>query len=511
MRMRADEDDRDIVHAVLKIHPNQSKGTFMKPVTKRAFLYSWILIAGLCGGVQAATITVNPGQSIQAAVNSAVAGDIVQVKAGTYNQKILISQKNGNANNFITIKADAGAVITGAGLAPSGREGLISIKNSSYIKIDGFEITNFNYNGANTPVGILVTGYGSNIQILRNKIHDIKNTSTCTDPCGVGAHGLAVFGTHANGITDLLLKENEVYSNILQASEALVVNGNVDRFEVLDNKVHDNNNIGFDFIGYENECANCGENDRARNGIVRGNTAKNNSSVKNPWYGGQGSAGGFYVDGGRYIVFDRNISTGNDIGFEFASEHANKATEDIMMMDNFVFSNREAGLSVGGYSSSTGGSRRINVHNNSFYKNKGWGTEITFQNKVSYSNFSNNIIFGKGSADESYDDSGSGHSQNVWGKNLWWGTDAASSSLPGARIVADPKYVSAATGDLNIQSTSPAIDVGAISADVTGWASPIWQRYFPSNGIPPNGDADINGHARVQNIIDLGAVEYQNL
>ena len=482
----------------------------MKHVARKSFFFSGMLIANIFGGAQAATIIVNPGQSIQTAINSAVAGDIVQVKAGTYNQKILISGKNGNADNFITIKGDAGAVITGAGLVPAGREGLISIKNSSYIKIDGFEIANFTYNGSNTPVGILVTGYGSNIQILGNKIHGIKNTSTCKDPCPVGAHGLAVFGTHANGITDLLLKKNEVYDNVLQASEALVVNGNVDRFEVLNNDVHGNNNIGFDFIGYENECASCGEKDRARNGIVRGNTATNNSSVKNPWYSGQGSAAGFYVDGGRYIVFERNISTGNDIGFEFASEHAGKATEDIMMMNNFVFNNREAGLSVGGYSSSTGGSRRINVHNNSFYKNKGWGTEITFQFKVTYSNFSNNIIFGKGSADESYDDAGTGHSQNVWGKNLWWGTSTESSNLPGTRIVADPKYVSAATGDLSIQSTSPAIDVGAVSANVTGWTSPIWLRYFSSNGIPPNGEADFNGHARVQNIIDLGAVEYQN-
>jgi hypothetical protein len=456
---------------------------------------------------QAATIVVNPGQSIQTAVNSAIAGDIVQVKAGTYKEKVLLSAKNGNASNFITVKGDAGAIISGSGLTPVAREGLITIKNSSYIRIEGFDIGTFSFNGAQTPVGILVTGSGSNIQIVNNKIHDIKNTSTCKDPCSVGAHGLAIFGTTSTGLTDILLSGNEVYNNILQASEALVVNGNVDRFEVLNNNVHDNNNIGFDFIGYEGECSGCGDNDRARNGIVRGNTAKNNTSTKNPWYGGEGSAGGFYVDGGRYIVFERNISTGNDLGFEFASEHKGKATEDILMMNNIVYSNREAGLSVGGYSSSSGESRRINVHNNSFYKNQGWGTEITFQFKVTYSNFSNNSLFGTASAGEDYVNSGSGHANNVWGKNLWWGASTASTGIPGTKVVADPKYVAPTTGNLHIQSTSPAINIGAVSANITGWTSAIWTRYFPSGSIPPNGAVDIDGQLRSNGVIDIGADE----
>jgi hypothetical protein len=46
--------------------------------------------------------------------------------------------------------------------------------------------------------------------------------------------------------------------------------------------------------------------------------------------------------------------------------------------NNFVYKNIESGLSVGGYSSGAGQSRRINVHNNSFYRNMGWGTELVF-------------------------------------------------------------------------------------------------------------------------------------
>lgn len=470
------------------------------------------LVALLLGAhAHAATITVSPGQSIQAALNSAVAGDTVRVLAGTYRQKVRVSGKSGAAGAFITIKADPGVVLSGSGLTPSGREGLITIKNSNYIRIEGFEVAGLRSGSKHTPVGILIEGNGSNLQIVNNRIHDIVQTATCGNTCPTGAHGLAVFGTNATGVSDLLIQGNEVYKNVLQSSEALVINGNVDRFEVLDNYVHDNNNIGFDFIGYEGECSGCGEKDRVRNGLVRNNRAQNNSSVSNPAYDGVGSAGGFYVDGGRYIIFDRNVSSGNDIGFEFASEHSGKATEDILMTNNFIHANREAGLSVGGYASNVGQARRINVHNNSFYKNRGpdsWGTEMVLQYKVINSRFSNNIFSGSGTVAQNYQVDGSGHSGNIWGINLWWGSASSNTSLPGTRVVSDPRFVAPASGKLNLLATSPAINVGATGAALTGWSSPLWTRYFPSGAIPLNGTQDINGQARVEGIIDLGADEY---
>ncbi|OIJ41803.1 right-handed parallel beta-helix repeat-containing protein [Massilia timonae] len=469
-----------------------------------------LLLAAQLGTAHAATITVSPGQSIQTAVNGAVAGDTVRVLAGTYTQKVLVANKSGTASAPITIKADPGVVLKGgSGVTPSGRQGLITIRNANHVRVEGFEVTGFTSGSSSaTPVGILIEGSGAGLQIVDNKIHGIKHTSTCRDPCAVGAHGLAVFGTTSAGITDLLVQGNEVYQNVLQASEALVINGNVDRFEVLNNHVHDNNNIGFDFIGFEGECSGCGDKDRARNGIVRNNRAVNNSSSTNPWYGGEGSAAGFYVDGGRYIVFDGNTSTGNDLGFEFASEHAGKATEDIVMSNNVVYKNREVGLTVGGYDAGLGAARRIHVHNNSFYKNQGWGTEIVFQHKVIDSRFSNNIFFGTGPAADNYLNEGSGHSGNVWGTNLWWGTNASGGSLPGVRVLADPRFIAPESGNLNLQATSPAIGVGATGAALTTWTSPLWSRYFAGGAIPVNGVTDINGQARIEGTIDLGADEY---
>lgn len=467
-------------------------------------------MAAVPGVSHAATITVSPGQSIQTAVNKAAAGDVVRVLPGTYVEKVLLSGRSGTADALITLKADAGVVLKGSSdVTPSGREGLITIKNSKHVRVEGFEVTGFTSgNTENTPVGILVEGNGTNLQIVNNKIHGIEHTSTCRDPCSAGAHGLAVFGTDTTGVTDVLVQNNEVYKNVLQASEALVINGNVDRFEVLNNYVHDNNNIGFDFIGFEDECPGCGDKNRARNGIVRGNRAVNNSSSKNTWYNGDSSAAGFYVDGGRYIVFDSNISSGNDLGFEFASEHAGKSTEDIVMSNNFVYKNSQVGLTIGGYESGLGAARRIHVHNNSFYKNKGWGTEIVFQYKVIDSRFSNNIFFGAGPAANNYANLGSGHSGNVWGTNLWWGTNSAGGTLPGVRVLADPRFIAPESGNLNLQAASPAINVGATSIALTSWTSPLWSRYYPGGAIPVNGTTDINGQARIEGTIDLGADEY---
>src|SRR5687768_16616883 len=103
-------------------------------------------------------VVVNPGQSIQTAIKQAAAGTTIEVKAGTYSQKLLFSNKNGTGSSYITLKADPGVILNGTGLTPSGREGLITIRNSNYIRVEGFDIANFVTGGGNTPCGILIEG-----------------------------------------------------------------------------------------------------------------------------------------------------------------------------------------------------------------------------------------------------------------------------------------------------------------------------------------------------------------
>ncbi|SEM06442.1 Por secretion system C-terminal sorting domain-containing protein [Aquimarina amphilecti] len=470
-------------------------------------------------------------RTIQNAVDKANTGNTILVEDGIYNEKISFSNKtnSNNTSNYLTLKTSgSNVIISGQGLSPNGREGLITIENSNNIKIIGFEIRDFQTNDSGqTPVGILVRGTCSNISIIDNKVHDIKHLSTChqSSYCGVGAHGIAVYGNTQTGIKNITLENNEVYNNILQASEAFVLNANVTNFLVKGNYVHDNNNIGFDFIGYEGECDECVENDndtdRVRNGLVTQNIAENNSCDSNPWYNlpnvpydkRERSAGGFYVDGGTNIVFERNISRGNDLGFEFASEHNGKKTENIIMSNNVVYQNTEAGVAMGGYSSNgTGSADNIYIINNTFYKNKndaGWGSEITFQNRVTNTRIANNIIFGSSSVGENYEGiNNNGNTNITFKKNLWWGTSTSGqNNLPGNRVVVNPQFNNISEFDFSLSSDSQSINNGLSEGFITNWVDPFWDDIYP-NGIPLIGLTDFNGENRTVGSVDIGAFEF---
>ncbi|TSE06704.1 T9SS type A sorting domain-containing protein [Aquimarina algiphila] len=454
--------------------------------------------------------------TIQAAVDKANPGNTILVSQGSYNEKVIFkgNEDSGNAGNYVTLKAISNdVVISGAGLAVSGRQGLVTIQNARYIKIIGFDIKDFQTSNNNqSPVGIYVVGTNSNIEIAENKVHNIKHNSQCSG-CAVGAHGIGVFGTTEGGIKNIELHDNEVYDNILQSSEAFVINGNISGFIVKDNYVHDNNNIGFDFIGYEGECGSCPEaNDRVRNGLVVGNIAENNSSTNNPWYSGEASAGGFYVDGGTHIIFDRNISTGNDLGFEFASEQQGKKTENIIMSNNLVYKNTQLGVAMGGFNAtSTGSAENIAIINNTFYKNDaGWGAEITFQYKVKNTKIANNIIVGSTNVGNNYEGLNNGGNADIeFNKNLWWGnTTSGQNNLPGTTVVSDPRFTNISAIDFTVLSNSPAINAGSTTGSISNWPDPFWEDFYPNGIIPLSGENDLNDNNRIKNTIDLGAYEF---
>ena len=450
----------------------------------------------------------SPWKTIQHAVDEAKPGDTIFVKdedenenEKVYNEKVRFEEKNsGTSGNYVTLMNYLGdtPVIDGEGLSPEpdGTEGLISILNASHIRVIGFEIRNFTTGGGGpTPVGIYVKGTCDDLIINNNKIHDIKNNSKCSqddNDCEEGAHGIGVFGTTPEGITNIIFDNNEVYECILQSSEAFVLNGNVSDFKMTNNYVHDNNNIGYDFIGFEEDgCKECGDNNRARKGLVQGNRAVNNRSDDNPWYANDDpSSGGFYVDGGAYITFEQNISTGNNLGFEFASEHKNKTTKNIKLRNNLIYLNTEGGISIGGSKSNNGNADSISIVNNTLYKNKGWGTEIIFQYNVENSTIKNNIFFAEDN-EAPYENQEGENPSNKWGNNLYYngiepGLGNVSTEDP---LLAAPD--NAENRNFRIQKDSPAIDAGE------------------NLGSALIGDFDFDGESRVVNDkVDIGAHEF---
>ncbi len=337
--------------------------------------------------------------TIQEAINIAVAGDTIFVKEKStpYYENILFPKSGNATEGHIVLIAfpNETPIIDGTNISvgDNWRVGLIKIENKSYIKIIGFEIRNFVINNGDVfPAGIWIIGELNNVEILNNKIHTIEQNDD-----DVGGHGLAIYGTSSSAsINNILIDNNEIYNCKLGWSEALVLNGNVEKFVVSNNIVHDNNNIAFDFIGHEEECPNP-ELDQARDGIVCDNIAYNIDSRENPAYGDDANADGFYIDGGKDIIFERNIAYNCNIGFEIASEHGGKSTSGIIIRNNLIRNNSAVGIAFGGYDSERGSTDNCKILNNTLFKNNAenfdWGGEVAVQYYCDNNIFANNIVF----------------------------------------------------------------------------------------------------------------------
>ena len=313
--------------------------------------------------------------TIQAGLNAAEPGDTVDVQAGTYNERVTFP-KSGTAGKYITLRGEPGAIIDGTGLFDrlTGICGLVYVENRSFVKVIGLTIENAVKSSSKIfQAGIWVRGAGSFIEIRNNTVSNIVNSTSES-----GCHGIAVYGT--NGTTPLsnvTVDGNEVTGCKTGWSESMVLNGNVENFVVSHNKVHDNDNIGIDFIGFEGECPTPAL-DQARNGVCTDNVVYNITSAGNPAYGEDRSADGLYVDGGRNITIERNKVDNCDIGIELASEHRGKSTEGITVRNNFVSRSYQGNLEMGGYAANKGKAVNCVLVNNTTYQ--GTGGEIVVQN-----------------------------------------------------------------------------------------------------------------------------------
>ncbi len=411
--------------------------------------------------------------TIQTALAAAAPCDTVQVRAGTYRENLSFPKSGSATGGYITLRGEAGAVLDGTGKGPVG----ITVAGRRYVRVVGMTVQNFK-GSSGTPIGISVSGASGQVELKQNLIHHIEQ------PNG-DAHGIAVYGDTATPIEGVVVEGNEIRDCRLGSSEALVLNGNVSGFVVQDNVVHDNDNIGIDFIGFEG-VGPTGQ-DQARNGRCSGNRVYNITSATNPAYGGERSADGIYVDGGKDIVIERNIVDACDIGIEVASEHGGKTTSGIVVRSNFVSRSFQGNVMVGGYAANRGSARDISVVNNTTWH--GGDGEVVLQFNCAEVAIKNNVLVAKSGTDY-LSAAGTNNTAIFVESNLYSG---ASSSSPGdfpdgkARY-SDPQLVGA-PADLHLEPTSPAanagVDLGALS-----------------------GTQDIDGNARVQGVaIDLGAHE----
>lgn len=451
-----------------------------------------------------------PWLTVGKAAAAANAGDTVFVRGGVYLEKVTLS-KSGTSGARIGFRNFEGEtpVLDGTGQTVGGETAMIDLAGQDYITIEGFEIRNLATSAnSKTPIGILIAGSAVGIEIAECEIHGIENTGS-----NGNAHGILVAGTSTTPISSLVIRDCLIRDLVLGNSEALVLNGNVDGFKVRGNTVRDCNNIGIDFIGFEDVGPSLAL-DQARNGVCADNVVHGCSTIGNPAYG-EWSCAGIYVDGGRDIIIERNRVYLNDIGIEIASEHSGRSTENITVRDNLIWRNLYGGIFAGGYDSGVGETENCVVAGNTLYHNdnaEDGNGELLVRFKTYGLDVWNNIIVANTQglliSTISSDTSDLDFDYNLfhtavtdqwsWQNETWFSgfpTWKSNSGQDANSQFGDPIFISVtgAVGDfdLRVASASPARDSGD-PAFVAGV-----------------GQADAFGSPRVfGGIVDIGAFEF---
>ena len=346
------------------------------------------------GNDTAVGTSASPWKTIQHAANTAIAGDTVYVEAGTYNESINLPNSGSPTAGSIIFRNYPGqaAIVSGTGVPCCGSsvQGLFNITgNQSYLILYGFQIENYTSNNVNNvPAGIYVSGSGRYIQIVNSTVHGITETAGA----GGNAHGIGFYGTAAAPLSNITLMGNNVYGMVTGNSETITIEGNVDGFSVVGNSVHDNNNIGIDATGFYG--TGPAGSDQARNGVISGNTVYNITSLHNPAYNGLG-ADGIYCDGCTAVTIERNLVYACDLNIEAASENAGRYSTYVTIANNVVYGGNLAGISIGAYASTVGGSQNIAIVNNTLFENNttGGGGDFQIQYHASSNLFENNIVY----------------------------------------------------------------------------------------------------------------------
>ncbi|WP_339746749.1 right-handed parallel beta-helix repeat-containing protein [uncultured Rubinisphaera sp.] len=291
-----------------------------------------------------------PWQTIQYASNQVKPGDTVHVRAGNYPEHVNLNV-SGYSSKKVTIKAYEQEKVT---LNP----GSFYAFNLSYQRIQGFHILNT----TGRRPGIEFAGNGGYVEIVGNEISDMKLQHTAAMRVGGTMH-------------HFLISQNHVHHNNTGNEEGIRIHQRTHDFEVLNNEVNDNSNIGIDIVGWT-------QYGKPKRGLIRGNFAHDNGNQA-PW------SSGIYLDSPDDMIVEYNISRGQDFGFQFGCEPSDDESQGNILRFNLAYDNHQYGFGIGGY---TGGEvHHCLIYNNVFVNNK---REIGFSKNAGHHNvIVNNILY----------------------------------------------------------------------------------------------------------------------
>jgi hypothetical protein len=238
--------------------------------------------------------------TIQAAVNAATAGDVIEAGTGTYNERVVIDKS-------LTLQgvSEAGTILDGTGLVGNGKG--ITINNGiTNVTIKKLTVQDYAGSNGNSDAGIYGIGGNNNltvqnVSILNNvggsgfyangPVNTVLIDSVTSTGHTVGARGIVIWNGLKENIT---IMDCHVYGNNCCGIE--LQDGTASGVTMTNNNVHDNGDNGIGIVGMQGP----GEN------VVSGNTLLNNGrfgmEIKNP--NGTGLATG----AGRVVIENNNVS-----------------------------------------------------------------------------------------------------------------------------------------------------------------------------------------------------------
>ena len=323
-------------------------------------------------------------------------GSVIVVHGGTYGPIELDADASGTEESPTYIRPAEGETVV-----VQVEEGVcISLCNTSHIVIEGLE----------TEGGTHGIDYESTREAKDAPLCDIT-LRKCTVHGVQGVHGICFYARNdLTAVSDVTVEDCEVYDCQCGSSESVVLNGNIDGFLIAGNRIHDNNNIGIDMIGFEGTAMhpdkeggkNQYEADQVRNGVCRDNVVFNISTEGNDDYFEDGvydlCADGIYVDGGRDIEIYNNFIFNCDIGLEVATEHDPTENElfkvtGVSVHDNVIADcSVWAGLGFGGYDEDRGFTEDCVFDHNTLVNNS---TQIGVQRSKNNRIYANLILGGE--------------------------------------------------------------------------------------------------------------------
>lgn len=325
-----------------------------------------------------------PWRTIQKAMNSATPGSIVNIRAGTYSERLFLNV-SGTENKTITFqpygfngtncggysgKVCAGEAVvldyTALGTVSDGMP-FLGINSRSYVRIQGLTFRNYTTTG-DRQMGLIIIGTSHHLEFIQNKFLNNKNT---------GAHSgeKSLFNFYVGGPSNnIVIRENEFGSIVSNMADNLILQ-DVRNALLEGNYFHDTDKSAV---------------------LVTGQTSAITLRKNLFEYAGRRRDGtGYYTDpahtvyfdGGDSILIEQNTLRFSRWGVGITSETGFVAT-DVVIRNNVLYNNDQGGVRIGNwYTTDISRVSNCRVYNNTFYNSRYGGvlspaTNISWQNNI---------------------------------------------------------------------------------------------------------------------------------